>query len=466
MSAENLEYDDEGEQEWDGEEDGEYDDDEDDIEEHAAEIARRIEAQLMADIAANPEGTTSVPVSVQSPPAPPAPPIATLEPLHFSTKEEAATVATVRTILAMLEHDTVAKGAFGAAQVAGYECPETLLEVLKKIATTALIPKGAALAISRAVIEMATSETLFGGLRQSDAPSLILKRKREYSADDEPASKRAHLTPHPIHATIATAVRIISYSIPAGRKLEPSIVLSIKTHLLAVFRFASSVAPSQVSQHSRDGLTEVSGFLQVIGVLSGIQFDQPPPENSLDATLFPCLVDACKGGRIFVRHNGLRDHERRVHKKGAATTHAVFKCEGCEKAFPTRDVALQHKEAAEGESKCGKAQIVETTITLITEPPLPPLTEADREEVDIGALGETIMLVLGLHTLLQGQVARALSAPMNGTAAVNGTGAGRLVSGPTSASASAAPDPTTLIKNEDEAPSLTSGVQPTPVPTV
>ncbi|KAJ7048131.1 hypothetical protein C8F01DRAFT_164775 [Mycena amicta] len=408
-------YDEDGEEEWDGEYD---EDDEDDIEEHAAEIARRIEAQLMADIEANPATSSA-------------------EPSEPPTKEEAATVATVRNILAMLEHDTVAKGAFGVTQVPGYD---TLLAVFHKIASSGRVPSGSALAVSRAVVTMAKSDTLFGGLRHSEAPTTLLKRKRDTPTNEEPASKRAR-APHPIHAALATAVRIISYSIPAGRKLDPSLVLSIKSHLLAVFRFACSIAPSQMSQKSRDALTEVSGFLQVIGVLNGIQFDDPTTKNDptvVDTAVYPCLSDGCRGNKFFVRHNGLRGHERLVHKKPTGTTQAVFKCEGCEKAFPTREVAQQHKDAAEADSRCGKAQIVETTITLITEPPLPPLTDADREEIDPTALGETILLVLGLHSLLQVQVARALGAPVPGAQIppVNGNAAmGRFVAGPSTASA-------------------------------
>ncbi|KAF7305807.1 hypothetical protein HMN09_00734600 [Mycena chlorophos] len=404
---------DEGEEEWDGE-DGDYDDEEDDIEEHAAEIARRIEAQLMADLEAGnagvePSAELAAQTECSAAASNPAPPPSSLEPLHLSTKEEAATVHTVRTILALLEHDTVAKGAFSVTPVAEQG---TLLEILQRISSTGRIPTGTALAVSHAVVTMAKSETLFSSLRQSEAPTTLLKRKRESAAaDDEPVNKRSHLNPHPIHAELATAVRVISYTLPAGRALEPSLVLSVKHHILGVFRFAQSIVASQLVQQTRDALTEVGGFLQVIGVLNGIAFDQPLADPTRDTTLHPCLAEGCKGNRFFVRHLGLRGHEQGYHKKPAGTTHAVFKCEGCEKAFPNRDVAQTHRDTAGAGSKCGQAQIVETTITLITEPPLPPLTDADREEVDAAALGETIMLVVGLHQLLGAHVARALGAP-------------------------------------------------------
>ncbi|KAJ6594492.1 hypothetical protein B0H19DRAFT_1095770 [Mycena capillaripes] len=335
------------EEDWDGEYEEEEEDE--DLVAHAAEVTRRLEEQLWADIGK--AKADEVPAPPQIPPNP---------------KEQAA-VLTVRAILASLEHDSLAQSALATSKVPEF-AGDSLLGILRNIADSGKIPRGVALPISRFLVSLAKSEILFGSLRQSHAPSLTLKRKREEADASERDTKRLCISNHPLYVDVAEAVRVISQSIPTSQTFAAPLIASIQPQLHRVFLFA--VSSSAVIGPNQNALQEISGLIQVLGVLSGIQIAQTPTAASQNnsTAVHPCLVDGC--GNFFAGLYGLRAHQR-VH-----------------------DNSLSLNGAEEG-------------------------------ELEAGLISETQTSVLGLHALLQAHVARALGAlpgqtPASSSDATNG----------------------------------------------
>ncbi|KAF7322132.1 hypothetical protein MKEN_00737100 [Mycena kentingensis (nom. inval.)] len=405
-------YDEEGEEEWDGEE---YDEEEDaDIEEHAAEIARRIEAQLLAQ---------ETPAAAAAAAAPP-PPVVAAPPScrRCSRLDTDSDYDGNRGTNTSPTHRDARRSrhslhrAFAATEVPGHP---NLLIIMHHIAASGRVANGTALAISRAVLAVAKLENLFGSLKKSQAPNAVLKRKRDGPGSEaaEPSAKRVHVdtSTHPLYTTLTTAVRNITASIPATRKLDAPLIVSIKSHLQAVCRFAESAAPSQVTPRTRDTLRDIGGFVKVIGVLGGMP-TLTEDADAADTTVYPCMGDICRGSRFFAHPHGLRAHEHDVHKTPKPMAQVVLRCEGCDKIFRLPELASAHTEDA---GRCHRARLLETTITVIpsvivsatTDGPLPPMTEKEREEIEAAVVREAIASVLELHGLLQAHVTKVLSQP-------------------------------------------------------
>ncbi|KAJ7680923.1 hypothetical protein DFH06DRAFT_1032169 [Mycena polygramma] len=352
------------EEDWDGE----YEEDED--EEDLEAQAQRLQEQLWADI-------RNVSASAPPPTPPPRP------------KEQAA-VLTVRAILASLEHDALAQSTLAAAKIPDFG-DDSLLAILRNIADSGKIPRGVALPISRFVVSLAKSEVLFGSLRHSDAPCVQLKRKREEADEHEREDKRLCLSKHPLYVEVAEAVRVISQTITNSQALDAPLIASIQPQLHRVFLFAvtSSAAPGS----NTNALQEISGLIQVLGVLSGTQIGQAS-NAEVSTAVYPCLVDGC--GKFFARLYSLR-----AHRHGVA-----WKCAGCNKVFPRQDA---HKTTA----KCVNAAFVEVQATA---------QDPEEGELEADIVSEVQTTVLALHALLQAHVARALGAsapspdPTNGQA--------------------------------------------------
>ncbi|KAJ6507300.1 hypothetical protein C8R47DRAFT_89460 [Mycena vitilis] len=385
------------EEDWDGE----YEEDED--EEDLEAQAQRLQEQLWADIRNVSAGDTSAP-----PPTPPPRP-----------KEQAA-VITVRAILATLEHDSLAQSTLAAAKIPEFG-DDSLLAILRNIADSGKIPRGVALPISRFVVSLAKSEVLFGSLRHSDAPCAQLKRKREEADEHERENKRLCLSKHSLYVEVAEAVRVISQTITNSQALDAPVIASIQPQLHRVFLFA--VTSSATPGSNTNTLQELSGLIQVLGVLSGTQIGQASnPEVS--TAVYPCLVAGC--GKFFARLYSLRAHR-----------HVAWKCAGCGKVFPQQDASKANAH------QCANATIVEVQATA---------QDSEEGELEADVVSEVQTTVLGLHALLQAHVARALGAsagqtvppsdPTNGQATLASVIARAQQTHATNAVAPAAPTPT------------------------
>ncbi|KAJ7467114.1 hypothetical protein FB451DRAFT_1484293 [Mycena latifolia] len=413
----------EGEEDVDGDWD-EYEEEEE--EEDLDAVAQRLQEKLWADIAkAN---------AAEPPPAVAPDPVPTPNP-----KEQAA-VATVRGILAFLEHDSLANSTLAGSKVPEF-ANDSLLDILRNIASSGKIPHGVAMPISRFLVTLANSEVLFGGLRHSDAPSLQLKRKRDEADVAERASKRLRIINHPLHKEVAEAVGVISQTVSTAQTLDPPLVTSIQPQLHRVFLFA--VSSSAAGGAHANALQEISGLIQVLGVLSAIQIAQAPTTGAAETVLtavHPCLTAGC--GKFFARLYSLRAHQHvhgeerpyrcdacpaafaRAHdQKRHRQTHdrTAWKCAGCEKVFSRRDAIKRHKTptaARRPRDECVGAQIVEVEVpgnadrAAAKSAPGPAQEDTEEEGEIAREVIEGIQeVVLGLHTLLQTHVTRALGAP-------------------------------------------------------
>ncbi|KAG6866228.1 hypothetical protein C0991_007253 [Blastosporella zonata] len=388
------------EEEWDDEdfddnEDFDDEDGDDDIDAEAEEIARRLGEELWADLSKAAAGevpaadTTSfnIVAPVQPQPAPPAEPAVTA-----SRKGEAA-VITINAILAVVENDPPARLALASAVLPNTD-GDNVLDVLKRLAQSGSVSKAIAVSLGPVLVALARSDTLFGNLRHSNAPSIQLdkgKRKREEADEgqnphDPRAFKRPYVPESDLQPQINEAVRIITQALQSSpsRPLDPTLVSSIRLQLHQVFLFA--VTSSAGGGQDMHALQEISGLIQVIGVLSGIQIGQPPeahtqpthfPPNpaypwlpppltpsatDIGTAVYPCLIAGCK--KTFSRLYSLRAHQRvhAIHRPyrcnlcpaSFARNHDLkrhiklhdrkaWKCGGCDKVFSRRDAIKRHK---------------------------------------------------------------------------------------------------------------------------
>ncbi|CAK5265865.1 unnamed protein product, partial [Mycena citricolor] len=419
-----------GEGEWEGEYDEDELEDEEDIDAAAAAIAQKLEAELWADIQ-RVNGSSTPAAGSGSHPPPPMPQAQPVQgrpiqmPTTPPTAQELATVNTVRVVIATLERDSVALATFASSTIPDLGGP-SVLDVLRDISGSGRIPHGLAGYITRFVVALAKSESLFGGMKNSEVPSQTLrqKRKREEDEEQEYANKRAHVAapahPTPLLGTtttleseISAAVRKISQTIKdVSDALSPALVTSIQPQLHRIFLFA--VSSSQPPGIYTAPLQEIGGLIQVIGLLGHTEIvpkDSIPSSNNNTflASVYPCLVDGC--GKFYTRSDGLREHQKFVHE-----------------GMPPRAV-----------------------------------NRAGESEVDGNMVATARTVVLSLHSPLQVLVANALSAsaqPANG--AVSSPGIAPAVPAPGASSASVS----TPIASPAVVPPSTAPATPVPPPIV
>ena len=403
-------------EEW-NEEDEDYEGDDDaDAEAEAEEIARRLRDQVWADI--NAARATANAWPAQSP-LTSASVTATLPTYGLQTisKKEEAALATMKKILAFANKDALVRNTLATAVI---PCPsgDSVLDLLTRSVTSRTIPKTLAKLLSNLLVTLARSDALFSTLRHSNAPALHLdkgKRKRDDIDDsqvrEEPASKRVFYGNPDLLARVTDAVRIVTQTLGVhnvASPLDPSVVKSIQLQLHQIFLFA--VTSSADGGTRMNPLQEISGLVQVIGVLSGIQIgptaDSHPgttqnqslkttPEVSTNSAVpsvqkgdigtavYPCTT--CH--KIFSRLFSLRSHQR-IHSsdrsyqcticsvtfvrghdlKRHAKRHekTTWKCTGCDKSFSRRDAITRHKNTSrnrglEGEA-CVNGGIVEVEL--------------------------------------------------------------------------------------------------------
>lgn len=405
-------------EDWDEED---YDDDgDDDIDAEAEEIARRLGAELWADLSkGNAEQLAApqlAPVGVEAPTVEssvsPSMPATTAAP----SRKADAIILTMRAILKFVENDPLAHSALASTAIPNSN-GSNVLDTLNQAVASGSVPKAIALSLSQILVTLARSEVLFGTLRHSNAPSIQLdkgKRKREEAdeglfANDPRAYKRPYMPDSDLHTQVTEAVRVITHALGTSptQALDPSLVSSIRLQLHQVFLFA--VTSSAGGGREMYALQEISGLIQVIGVLSGIQIGQNPDSNSqphtfppnpaypwppsqpatistdIGTAVYPCLIAGCR--KTFSRLYSLRAHQRvhamhRPYRCAAcpasfARNHDLkrhiklhekkgWQCGGCQKMFSRRDAIKRHKNGSRNRGPksqaCIEAEVLEVEV--------------------------------------------------------------------------------------------------------
>ncbi|KAG1844322.1 hypothetical protein DFJ58DRAFT_907256 [Suillus subalutaceus] len=399
------------------EEDENYDDDDyDDGEEEAEEIARRLKEQLWADISKAQADRVNVTTTASTPGAPPhggvpsavpSPVPITQPPPQSSTsfkKEEAA--------LKTMGNDPLVHSTLASAVVPG--AGTSVLEILSHTVSAGTISKELAKTLSMTLVSLARSDTLFAAMRHSNAPALQLdkgKRKRDETEEErqrnEPrAFKRPTFAHGHLQSQITDAVRAVSETLASHPHSkgppDPSIISSIQLQLHQIFLFA--VTSSARGGPETNALQEISGLIQVVGVLSGSPIGptavpphahiqppdvsmypprpwippgtgpQPVPFSDIGTAVYPCLVPGCR--KIFARLFSLRAHQQvhAVHRPyrcaacpaSFARNHDLrrhaklhdktgYQCAGCYKLFSRRDAIKRHKNSSAARGGKGEA---------------------------------------------------------------------------------------------------------------
>lgn len=406
------------------EEDENYDDDDyDDGEEEAEEIARRLKEQLWADISkaqadrvniTTTASTSAAPLYDGVPPAVPSPVPITQPPPQSSTssKKEEAALKTMGNVLNIAGKDPLVHSTLASAVVPG--AGNSVLEILNQTVAAGTISKDLAKSLSMTLVSLARSDALFAAMRHSNAPALQLdkgKRKRDETEEEqlrnEPrAFKRPTFAHGHLQSQITDAVRAVSETLashpPSNGPPDPSIISSIQLQLHQIFLFA--VTSSARGGPETHALQEVSGLIQVVGVLSGSPIGptavppnphiqppdvsmypprpwippgtgpQPVPFSDIGTAVYPCLVPGCR--KIFARLFNLRAHQQvhAVHRpyrcaacpasfarnhdlKRHAKLHdkTGYQCAGCYKLFSRRDAIKRHKNSSATRGGKGEA---------------------------------------------------------------------------------------------------------------
>ncbi|KAF5385975.1 hypothetical protein D9615_002272 [Tricholomella constricta] len=389
VSNQEEEEEEEEEDEWD---EDDYDEGEDDdIDAEAEEIARRLGEELWADLskatAGQIIGVAPAPAAGSSPQ-----PDTTLFATSNSSRKGDAAILTMKAILTVVENDPPARHALASAIVPSSN-DDNVLDTLKRLVASGGVSKATAVSLSPILVSLASSDILFGNLRHSNASSIQLvkgKRKREEVDDglnphDPQAFKRPYIPESGLENQVNEAVRVITQALVSSpaQPLDSNLVSSIRLQLHQVFLFA--VTSSAGGGRDMHALQEISGLIQVIGVLSGIQIGQTPdshsqhthfpnpsypwlpaqpPASSTDigTAVYPCHIAGCK--KMFSRLYSLRAHQRvhAIHRPFRCSTcpasfarnhdlkrhiklhdKKAWKCAGCLKVFSRRDAIKRHK---------------------------------------------------------------------------------------------------------------------------
>ncbi|KAF7967537.1 hypothetical protein HWV62_33998 [Athelia sp. TMB] len=469
-------------EEWDEEDENYEEDDEDYIDAEAEEIAQRLRDQLWADINAARASAgipPAVPAASTAPPTAASPEVAVaVRPL--SKKEEAA-IATMEAIVAFAEKDATVRAILEFAILPDSH-GDNVFSIISRSAASRTVPKSIAKSLSNLLVSLARSDTLFSTLRHSNAgvvPSDKGKRKRDDEEDtsqkDNSSTKRPFVAPSDLQTQIEDAVRAVTQALSAlgstSRPLEHALVASVQQQLHQIFLFA--VTSSAGGGTNANALQEISGLIQVIGVLSGIQIgptaDTPaeqspnPPESTAQSSntnshslqvgdigtaVYPCPT--CD--KSFSRLYSLRAHQR-IHSaerpyvctscdaafarlydlRRHAGVHetASWVCTGCDKPFSRSDAVKRHQDSARGRADgtgdaCAHGEIREAhagdtgadTRDGDHGDPIgdPGSGLADREAAEEGEIQHDVIArvqdaVLSLQGLLSTQVAATLGAP-------------------------------------------------------
>ncbi|KDQ13564.1 hypothetical protein BOTBODRAFT_33572 [Botryobasidium botryosum FD-172 SS1] len=417
---------DEGDEEgYDGEE---GDDDYLDAEAQAEEMARQLGHELMAQIGL--AFGTGAP-SQEVPAAPPPPPTAEEPPLSLSDNP---LVATIQTILQHAGSSPEIKVALDETIVPGSD-NASLFTVLTNIAASGDVDPDLAESLSELISAIANAIGDDAPVTEPAPKKSKKKGKRKRAEGDEarregkpappplppaalsspsaiqqpsqpsqsiPPSQPPHLPPRlDLNSQLANAIAIITrafeQSSSQGTSLDASVIASIQSQLYQVFLFAATSA-GVGGGHEMVVLQEISGLIQVLGVVSGVQIaptsvlphiqhqyqyayshphshpmyhpsmlphPQHPhgaPAPDFGTAVFPCNYPGC--GKTFARLFSLRTHQQ-IHSADRpyrctfcptafARNHdlqrhirshgsRMYRCGGCEGMFSRRDALKRHK---------------------------------------------------------------------------------------------------------------------------
>ncbi|KAK0213218.1 hypothetical protein DFS33DRAFT_105359 [Desarmillaria ectypa] len=439
-------------------EDGEWDEDEnyddEDLDGETEEMAQRLREQLMADInRVNAAAATAGP--------PPDVPLPVLLPAVSLSRKEEAILGTMRSILAFLDKDVLARSTLESTMLSGVQ-GDNVFHILQATVTTGRVPKEIAMPLHHSLMSLARSEALFGKLRHSDASSIQLdigKRKRVEEDEGLQADARPPKRPsvqYDLNAHVIEAVGVVSHAIASSTTptLEPTLIASVQLQLHHIFLFSVTSAPRGGSR--MNVLQEIGGLIQVLGVLSGIQIGQNSPTQSTGSTssqfhgigtaVYPC--PACP--KTFSRLYSLRSHQR-IHSverpfrcehcpasfarnhdlKRHAKLHdkKAWKCSGCDKIFSRRDAIKRHQNVSRNHGTKGEACIGAMVIEVENEDDEDSAREEKRAklwngiatnhssgaagemeegEIEPSVLSALQTTVLTLHPLLQTHVSNSL----------------------------------------------------------
>ncbi|KAG6837838.1 hypothetical protein H0H93_016206 [Arthromyces matolae] len=368
----------EEEEDWD--EDDSDEEEDDDINAEAEEMTRRLGEELWANLSKaavdQPSTTDAVSGATKDHFSEEVLPTAPNTIASASQKGDAA-IITIKAILSVVEKDPPARLAL-VSTILPDSNGDNVLDVLQRLAISGTVSKSIAVSLGPILVTLARSDALFGNLRHSNASSIQLdkgKRKREEADDGQnPSEPRAIKRPYApeteLQLQINEAVRSITQALHLSptQPLDPSVVSSIRLQLHQVFLFAVTSSASG-GQHMH-ALQEISGLIQVIGVLSGIQIGQtpdPPPQISpfppnpayswptppqaalatdIGTAVYPCLISGCK--KTFSRLYTLRAHQR-VH-----AAHRPFRCSLCPASFARNHDLKRHIKLHDNKAwKCG-----------------------------------------------------------------------------------------------------------------
>ncbi|KAJ4491873.1 hypothetical protein C8R41DRAFT_833468 [Lentinula lateritia] len=408
------------EEDWDENDEGEYDEEEDgddDIDAQAEEMARKLNEQLWEDMrrAATTESVSTTPMEIDPASAihsNTSDPASTVAP--GSSQKEEAVLSTIKAIMALLNHDSVAHNILASTAL-----PSTpfgsVLDALIQTLTTGKVTKPTAIILSQTLVGLAGSEALFGSLKGRDAAQakkeILGKRKRE----EEPVTIPPPQLPSK-YDIVSEAVQVVTHALHTSSSINPALITSIQESLRNIFLFCVSAAARPVesgASASTASLQEISGLIQVLGVLSGIQFGLNTAHGTgqsadINAMVHPCMVPSCN--KTFMQLTNLRAHENTHHFNQSqpnsassnvtatydrpfpctfpscsasflrnhdlkrhikvAHEHKSFECGGCGKKFSRRDAIKRHKDASVAKSQqpsllgrpvilCYEAEVIE-----------------------------------------------------------------------------------------------------------
>lgn len=416
--------------EWVDEGEGYEDDDDDyeDGEEEAEEIARRLKEQLWADISKAQADRVSATSSTPSAPpqendpsgVPSRVPISQQPPLSStSSKKEGAALQTMKNVLEIARKDPLVRSTLASAVVPGAGNNSSVLEILGHTVAVGTITKELAKSLSLILVSLARSDALFAAMRHSNAPAVQLdkgKRKRDETEEERQrnesrAFKRPAFAHSDLQSQITDAVRVVSETLvshpPSNGPPDPSIISSIQLQLHQIFLFA--VTSSAKEGPETNTLQEISGLIQVVGILSdspigptavppnapmpdipqpGVLMYTPRPWippgtgpqsvpfSDIGTAVYPCQVPSCR--KVFARLFNLRAHQQvhALHRpfrcaacpasfarnhdlKRHAKLHdkTGYQCTGCYKLFSRRDAIKRHKHNSAARGGKGEACI-------------------------------------------------------------------------------------------------------------